>query len=124
MATADQLHLHPVLIYATVESCKKVYSFPITSLKKVVVDGNYCDFYFTNRKKITLYGSLTNFEDQLAGNGFVRLNRSELVSLWHLEEASVNEGAVLPEKESVTVSRRGMARLKQHHQQGVRSHKK
>ena len=64
-------------------------------------DSNYTHVHFVKRHKMTVATTLGILEDRLITEGFVRLNRSELVNRQHIEsydgyQITLTNGITLP----------------------------
>jgi len=53
-------------------------------------DGNYTTFYFANRKKYSLYYTLSEVEDFLKEFNFLRVTRSYIIHPTHIDEINCN----------------------------------
>lgn len=62
----------------------------------------------TQRKDYTYYTSLTTLEEQLASKGFLRIHKSYLVNMSHLQKFQ-SQGAVLDDGTTLRVSERSYA---------------
>lgn len=54
---------------------------PINSIVRVEALGNFVQFHFVERKKITVYQNLTHYEKELQEYNFMRVHRSHLINL-------------------------------------------
>ncbi|MPR33690.1 LytR/AlgR family response regulator transcription factor [Salmonirosea aquatica] len=64
-------------------------------------DSNYTHVYFVKRRKMTVATTLGTLEDRLTAEGFVRVNRSELVNRNHIENydghrVTLSNGTMMP----------------------------
>lgn len=54
---------------------------PINNIVRVEALGNFVQFHFAQRKKITVYQNLTHYEKELEQYNFMRVHRSHLVNM-------------------------------------------
>lgn len=54
---------------------------PINNIVRVEALGNFVQFHFVERKKITVYQNLTHYEKELQAYNFMRVHRSHLINL-------------------------------------------
>ena len=54
---------------------------PIKEIIRVEALGNFVQFHFVNRKRITVYQNLTHYEKELADYDFMRVHRSHLINM-------------------------------------------
>ena len=54
---------------------------PVRQIIRCEALGNFVQFFFLDRKKITVYQNLTHYENELAPYDFMRVHRSHLINL-------------------------------------------
>jgi len=71
-------------------------------------ESNYTHLYFTGKKPLLVAKSLVEFEELLADHGFIRIHKSHLVNLHHVNSLSKSDGGtlILSNGDSVLISRR------------------
>ena len=85
----------------------EVEGFSVVKLSEMVrCEGsrNYTDFFLLNGKKLTASKSLKEFEEVLGEHGFIRIHKSHIVNIYHVEkyvkgrggELQMTDGILLP----------------------------
>jgi DNA-binding LytR/AlgR family response regulator len=75
--------------YLTIRADRKHYKINYDSLIYIEGQKAYVTFYTTN-KKVTALASLKDLEDQLPDNQFIRIHKSYIVSIKHIESLEGN----------------------------------
>ena len=70
----------------------KVSFIPIKDIVKLVADGSYTVFHFSDQTKKTTSKALINYEKQLPDNMFYRIHQSTVVNLNYIREFNKSEG--------------------------------
>lgn len=93
----------------------KIRIIPINEVERLEADDDYVKVY-SKQGNFMKKQTLKNFEDGLSGDHFVRVHRSHLVNLMHIERIDPYEKnahvALLKSGERIPVSRSGYQRLK------------
>jgi two-component system LytT family response regulator len=85
----------------------EVEGFSVVKLSEMVrCEGsrNYTDFFLVNGKKLTASKSLKEFEEVLGEHGFIRIHKSHIINIYHVEkyvkgrggELQMTDGNLLP----------------------------
>ena len=72
-------------------SLQEGFSYRPVSIKNIVrceSQGNYTQFSFTDKTDSLVNGNLKSFEERLTGFGFCRINKTDLVNLFHIKAFS------------------------------------
>ena len=72
-------------------SLQEGFSYRPVSIKNIVrceSQGNYTKFSFTDKTDSLVNGNLKSFEERLTGFGFCRINKTDLVNLFHIKAFS------------------------------------
>jgi len=71
-------------------------------------DGNYTNFFFTNGNKLMISKSIKEYEGLFSDNNFVRIHKTHLVNLNHVESYHKDEGGyvIMVDKARLEISRR------------------
>ncbi len=79
----------------------------ISSIIRCQAEGNYTRIYFTDAEPMLVSRTLGDFEEQLTGHDFFRINNSHLVRLAFMERYSREDGGyiVMKDGEHITVSK-------------------
>lgn len=85
-----------------VKSDDRVYNIRISKLQYVEISGHTL-IYHTDKKQLTLRGSMREAEQQLAGHGFCKCSQSYLVNLRFVTQ--VDAGAVYLNDTAIPISR-------------------
>lgn len=85
--------------------------FQVVELKDILfceASGSYTDFHFKEGRPIVSARPISEYEELLADNGFVRVHKSYLINLLHVKEYLRGEGGsvVLSNDQIIEVSRR------------------
>ena len=56
-----------------------------TNIMWIEVNGSYCDIHIVTGETITVVHTLTNLERKLPGNLFIRIHRSYIINVHHVE---------------------------------------
>ena len=67
---------------------------------------NYTHFFLADNTVIVTSKTIKEYEEMLAGHGFLRVHKSHLVNLDHVEELTPEHRLILKNKVSIEVSRR------------------
>jgi len=69
-------------------------------------EGNYTNFFFTNRKPLLTSKTLKEYEEILNGHGFLRIHKSHIVNCAHVVSYKTESGLIMRDNSTVEVSRR------------------
>jgi two-component system, LytTR family, response regulator len=91
-----------------IPSSKGIVFVPVQNIVRLESDSNYTVFYLTNRQKLIASRTLKDFEALLVPTGFVRIHRSSMINLTHLQEYIRGEGGtvLMVDGSEIEVSRR------------------
>jgi two-component system LytT family response regulator len=91
-----------------IPSVKGIVFTPIQNIIRLESESNYTIFHLANKQKLVASRTLKDFESLLEPNGFVRIHRSSMVNLAHLQEYFRGEGGsvLMSDGSEVEVSRR------------------
>lgn len=83
-------------------------SIKMEDIIRCEAEGNYTEFYFTNRNKILICKTLGYYEDALQSHGFIRVHSHHLVNLAHVVRYQRGRGGILfmSDKSEIIVSQR------------------
>lgn len=80
------------IVLKTVE---KLHFIPVQEIIRCEAEKNYTTFYLTEKRKIVVSGSLRDYEDILAEQGFYRLHKSHIVNLNFVESFEKSDGGTV-----------------------------
>jgi len=72
-------------------SLQEGFSFRPVTIKNIVrceAEGNYTRFYFSDNPNALINGNLKSFEERIGNSGFCRVNKHDLVNLYHIKSFS------------------------------------
>ncbi|MCO5248993.1 MAG: LytTR family DNA-binding domain-containing protein [Chitinophagales bacterium] len=97
-----------------ISTSEATYFLIIEDILKVEAESNYSKIYLTGDKQILVSKTLKYFEDQLGGVGFMRVHRSFLININHLESIINTEGGQLLMKDGskIDISRTVITELR------------
>lgn len=92
-----------------VPSMEGVLLLPLPDIIRIQALGSYCTIYLSYNKKIMASKPLADFEPFLIANGFLRVHKSHLINLYHVQRYVKGDGgtAVMSDGSEVSVSRGG-----------------
>ena len=73
----------------------KLHFIPVQEIIRCEAEKNYTTFYITEGRKIVMSGSLRDYEDILAEQGFYRLHKSHIVNLNFVESFEKSDGGTV-----------------------------
>jgi two-component system LytT family response regulator len=87
-------------------SMEGIEFYDIKDILRCEADRAYCNFYFASGKKITISKSLREFEELLNECNFIRLHKSNMVNMYHINRYVKGKGGyvVLTDGSHVNVS--------------------
>lgn len=90
-------------------SMEGVLLLPLPDIIRLQALGSYCTIYLSHNKKIMVSKPLADFESFLIANDFVRMHKSHLINLHHVQRYIKGDGgtAVMSDESEVSVSRGG-----------------
>ncbi|WP_338871965.1 LytTR family DNA-binding domain-containing protein [Spirosoma sp. SC4-14] len=99
---------HALFNKIAVSSLRGLTFVPIQDIIRLEADSNYTTFYLVDGRKIVATKTLKDFADMLEPLNFVRIHRSSLINLHHLNEYVRGEGGtvIMCDGSEVEVSRR------------------
>lgn len=56
-----------------------------TNIMWIEANGSYCDIYLSNGDKLTIVHTLTSFQDKIPESLFIRIHRSYIINIHHVE---------------------------------------
>jgi two-component system, sensor histidine kinase LadS len=97
----------------SVPSMEGVLLLPLPDIIRLQALGSYCTIYLSHNKKIMASKPLADFESFLIVNGFLRVHKSHLINLHHVQRYVKGDGgtAVMSDGSEVSVSRGGKSGL-------------
>ena len=78
----------------------------VADISRCESDNNDTTFFLNNNKQILVSKPIKDYEEMLEGSGFVRVHRSHLVNLAHVEKFIQKSYVVMSDKTVVEVARR------------------
>lgn len=103
----DNLHTIPTkLTKISVPLSNGYQMLTVADIIRCESDNNYTTFFLNNNKQILVSKPIKDYEDMLEGSGFVRVHRSHLVNLAHVEKFIQKSYVVMSDKTVVEVARR------------------
>jgi len=76
---------------------------PISSIALIEADGNYCNVYLADKKKILALKSLKDFQQMLPENIFLRVHHSSIVNINHIKKYTKGRGGKIEMKDGSLV---------------------
>lgn len=97
--------------------------FEVVSLKDVVhceAHDNFTDFYFVSKPKMMICRTLKFYEELLGDSGFLRVHKSHLINLEHVEKYKKGKGGqlIMSNGSAIDVSPNKKDELMQHFEKG------
>ena len=74
------------------KTTENIYIIPVKDIVALSSDRNYTRFYFKDKPAVIVSKTLKEFEGILFGYGFMRIHRSHVINLKHIERFERNEG--------------------------------
>ncbi|MBV5313864.1 MAG: response regulator transcription factor [Prolixibacteraceae bacterium] len=100
--------MHPTNPKIGLPTGERVEFVEVKSIIRCQGESNYTHIYFADRKPLLTAKSLIEFEELLAEYNFIRVHKTHLVNLNHVNSFTKNDGGVLllSNGDSVAISRR------------------
>jgi two-component system, sensor histidine kinase LadS len=111
---AEMTQREPLLVAAptplkrlSVPSMNGIVLLPLDDIVRLQALGSYCNIYLSHNKKIMASKPMGDFEAFLITNGFLRVHKSHLINLHHVQRYVKGDGgtAVMTDGSEVSVSR-------------------
>ena len=88
------------------------FQFASNDIMRCESDSNYTILYLTNKKKFVASKTLSDIEELLSGGSFVRIHKSHLVNMGHVNQITTGGEILMSDNVHVPVSRRRLADVK------------
>ncbi len=79
----------------SISTAEGVYFVMKANIIHIEAMSNYCTFYLTDGKKIVVSKTLKEYESKLTNDSFIRVNRSSMVNLNHINRYRKGNGGTL-----------------------------
>ncbi|WP_234859468.1 LytR/AlgR family response regulator transcription factor [Aquimarina aquimarini] len=86
---------NPMTKKISITDAKGIYVIDIYSVIYCLSNGNYTTFILNSRKEIIISKNLKYFENKLADYGFIRVHKSYLVNLAHIDYLAKEDGGTI-----------------------------
>jgi two-component system LytT family response regulator len=88
------------------------HQFTIPEIVNCEADSNYTMIHLVKNRKFLASKTLSDIEAMLPQDKFIRIHKSHLVNLQHIEKISSNDEVVLTNQEVIAISRRRLTEVK------------
>ncbi|MDR7131810.1 two-component system LytT family response regulator [Algoriphagus sp. 4150] len=87
----------------SISTAEGVYFVMKANIIHIEAMSNYCTFYLTDGKKIVVSKTLKEYEGRLTNDSFLRVNRSSMVNLNHINRYRKGNGGTLEMSDGVEI---------------------
>lgn len=88
--------------YLFVRHSKSLVKLSVAHISLIEADGNYCYIHESGRRYVTK-NSLRNFKESLSNQGFLQINRSQLVNFKMIDQVNFSNAKLMLAGQSLTI---------------------